>query len=126
MTQSLDFIRNEQEIHMPIWETIPVTDQPTLTLERWSIYELPDGDRHLVGWAIENREGRVSSRIEQFDISTMCGVTSTGRVYKLDGRPGLNMDAEYTWNNWRAINDVESFVNVSQVVWAEHENELSN
>lgn len=111
---------------MPVWETIPVTDQPTLTLERWSIYELPDGDRHLVGWAIENREGRVSSRIEQFDINTMCGVTSTGRVYKLDGRPGRNMDAEYTWNNWRAMNDVESLVNVSQVVWTEHENELSN
>lgn len=111
---------------MPVWETIPVTDQPTLTLERWSIYELADGDRHLVGWAIENREGRVSSRIEQFDISTMCGVTSTGRVYKLDGRPGVNMDAEYTWDNWRAINDVLSFVNVSQVIWAQHENELSN
>ena len=44
---------------MPVWSTIPVNGQPELTLERWSIYELPDGDRHLVGWAIENREGRV-------------------------------------------------------------------
>ncbi len=106
---------------MPVWETIPVTNQPKLTLERWSIYELPDGDRHFVGWAIENREGRVSSRIEQFDVKTMCGVTSTGRVYKLESSPGRNMDSEYTWNMWRGINDVTAFVDVSQMVWSEHE-----
>lgn len=109
---------------MPVWATIPVTNQPTLTLERWSIFELPDGDRHFVGWAVENREGRVSSRIEQFDVKTMCGVTSTGRVYKLEGGPGRNMDAEYTWNSWRAINDVTAFVDVSQMVWSKHENAL--
>lgn len=104
---------------MPVWATIPVNDQPELTLERWSIYELLDGDRHFVGWAIENCEGRVSSRIEQFDVKTMCGVTSTGRVYKLEGRPGRNIDAEYTWNKWRVINGVESFTDVSQKVWSE-------
>ena len=107
---------------MPIWETIPVIDQPELTLDGWCIYELPDGDRHLVGWAIENREGRVSSRIEQFDVRKMCGVTSSGRVYKLKGTPAGNSDAEYTWNRWRDINDVDAFVDVSREVWDEHKN----
>lgn len=107
---------------MPVWTTIPVTDQPTLTLERWSIFELPDGDRHFVGWAIENREGRVSSQIEQFDVKTMCGVTSTGRVYKLEGHPGRDRDAAFTWSRWRSINDVETFFDVSREAWAEHKN----
>lgn len=107
---------------MPVWATIPVTDQPELTLDSWSIFELPDGDRHFVGWAIENREGRVSSRIDAFDVKTMCGVTSTGRVYKLQGVPGINSDAEYTWNRWRCINDVDTFVDVSRIVWTEHKN----
>lgn len=107
---------------MPVWTTIPVTDQPELTLDGWSIFELPDGDCHFVGWAIENREGRVSSRIDEFDVKTMCGVTSTGRVYKLQGIPGINSDAEYTWNRWRRINDVDTFVDVSRTVWSEHKN----
>lgn len=106
---------------MPVWTTTPVTHQPTLTLKYWSIYELPDRDRHFVGWAIENLEGRVSSRIEEFDANSMVGVTSTGRVYKLDGPPGGNSDAEYTWDRWRSINDVGAFVDVSREVWAEHE-----
>lgn len=106
---------------MPVWTTIPVAHQPTLTLERWSIFELPDGDRHLVGWAVENREGRVSSEIEQFDVKKMCGVTSTGRVYRLKGNPGRNSDAEYTWNQWRRYNDVEAFADVSGEVWDAYE-----
>lgn len=110
---------------MPVWKTIPVTRQPALTLERWSVYELPDGDRHFVGWALENQEGRVSSRIEQFDVKTMCGVTLSGRIYKLEGKPGHNMDAGYTWNAWRSINDVDSFLDISQVVWSEHMNALT-
>lgn len=107
---------------MTVWAIRPVNEQPELTLDRWSIYELSDGDRHFVGWAIENLAGRVSSRIDEFDVKTMCGVTSTGRVYKLKGNPGSNGDAEYTWNRWRGINNVETFVDVSPVVWAEHKN----
>ena len=105
---------------MPVWEATPITDQPELTLSSWSIYELPDGDRHLVGWAIENHEGRVSSRIERFDVRAMCGVTSSGRVYKLRGAPGGNSDAEYTWNRWRSINNVDTFVDIGRGVWSEH------
>lgn len=110
---------------MPIWSTIPVTRQPTLTLSQWSIYELPDGDRYFVGWAVENREGRVSSQIEQFDVKTMCGVTSSGRVYRLVGHPGSTSDAEYTWNQWRRINEVHEFVKVSNEVWVAHQKSLA-
>lgn len=105
---------------MPIWTTAAITEQPELTLESWSIFELPGGERHLVGRAIENSEGRVSSCVENFDIKTMRAMTSSGRVYNLRGRPGHNSDAEYTWNRWRAINDIRDFVNVSSELWNKH------
>lgn len=107
---------------MTEWAIRPVNEQPELTLDPWSIYELPDGDRHFVGWVIENQAGRVSSRIDEFDVKTMCGVTATGRVYNLRGHPAGSCDAEYTWHLWRGINDVETFVDVSSAVWAEHKN----
>ena len=110
----------KKDFHMTVWPIRPVNDQPTLTLERWSIYELPDGDRHFVGWAIENLAGRVSSRIDEFNVKTMYGLSASGRVYQLKGPPGRNRDAEHTWNLWRGTNNVETFVEVSDTVWATH------
>lgn len=88
---------------MPVWMTIPVKEQPSLTLERWSVIQMPERGRHFVGWCLENSEGRVSSPIVKFDRKTLRGVTSTGRVYQLQGAPGLDGDAEYVRNRWLAI-----------------------
>jgi len=82
---------------MSIWKAASVPDQPETTLNSWHIYELPNGDRHLNGWACESREGRASSSIEKFDITTLQAQTSSGRVYRLIGRPGSNSDADYVW-----------------------------
>lgn len=94
---------------MTIWRTIPVKDQPHITLAQWQVFELPNGDRHFCGYHYLGREGRVSSRIEDFDPETMTGRTRSGRVYKLAGEPGLNHDALYVWGRWQEINGVTQY-----------------
>lgn len=103
---------------MAIWATRPVEDVPLIQLAQWAIMELPDGDRHFIGWNLEG-EGRASSRIETFDPETMKGITRSGRVYKLIGPPSFNKDAQYVWANWCAINRVNEFKNVSSEYWKE-------
>jgi len=103
-----------------VWTTQPVTEQPKLTLSSWSVNQLLNGDRHFVGWCIENREGRVSSKIEIFDAVTLRGITQSGRVYPLNGRPGHNSDADYVWKRWARINSVNEFIDVSAEVFGYH------
>jgi len=105
---------------MPIWRTSPVSKQSSLTLESWKVLELPDGDRHLVGHCVENREGRVSSVVRKIDLSSLRAVTGRGRVYALRGRPGGNLDAEYVWQRWVELNAVSSWTDVTESVWEEH------
>jgi len=92
---------------MAIWTTRPVDEIPELELIDWDVRELPDGDRHFVGWNITEREGRVSSKIVTFDPHNMTGVTNSGRIYKLLRKPGYNSDAEYVWRSWCRINNVD-------------------
>ena len=88
---------------MPIWKTRSIEQVPQLTLIHWSVRELPNGDRHFVGYNITEMEGRVSSKIVKFDPEAMVGRTRSGRVYKLDGSMGTSGDSEYTWNRWLNI-----------------------
>jgi hypothetical protein len=98
---------------MPIWKTPPVSVQPELTLIRWSVFETETGERHFVGYCIENREGRVSSAICAFDPKRFCGVTQSGRAYKLSGPAGKDPDALYVWSRWKVANGVKSTRDVS-------------
>jgi hypothetical protein len=96
---------------MAIWKVAPTADQPDLTLTHWSIHEVASeiwvgNTRYLVGWCVENREGRVTSAIVSWDPSTMIGTTKSGRRYKLHDRPGLHDDAEYTWNRWKRFSKI--------------------
>ncbi len=92
---------------MAIWITRPVDEIPEIQLIDWDVRELPDGDRHFVGWNITEMEGRVSSKIVTFDQRYMTGVTRSGRVYQLVRSPGYNSDAEYVWQAWCRINNVD-------------------
>ena len=93
---------------MVVYRPAPVSDDPEVTLRHWAIIEMSDTkDRHFVGYNIGTRDGRVSSKIVSFDPKTMTGKTRSGRVYKLEGPPGSDGDAEYVlriWiqNNWGA------------------------
>jgi hypothetical protein len=96
-----------------IWTTAPVAEQPELTLESWSVRQLPSGDRHFVGWCCENAEGRVSTVVTEFDAQTMRGRTDSGRVYQLAGPPGSDTDAEYVWRRWLRVNKETSWADVA-------------
>ncbi len=107
-------------IAMPIWNVEPVADQPDLSLVSWQVMQVPDGGRHFVGYCPENREGRASSVIELMDLERLQGITSSGRVYQLKGKPGWNPDAEHTWRRWCAINSVTAYEDVTAEVWKAH------
>jgi len=112
---------------MGVWRTIPVKEDPEIILSQWSVREIQNGDRHFVGYNDEGREGRVSSKILEFDNKTMKGKTRSGRIYQLRGEPGpgMNEDAEYVWGAWARINKVESFKDISEEI-TKNENVVGN
>ncbi len=86
-----------------IYRPVSAREQPHLTIKDWSIRELPDGDRHLVGVVIESgHDGRVSSKI--IDVEGRIVTTRSGRKYQLIGEPNVNSDAEYVWSVWCSFN----------------------
>lgn len=98
---------------MPMWKPRPVGMEPVIHLVRWRVFEADDSTRHFVGWAIEGMSGRVSSAIQEFDAARGEGRTQSGRVYRLEGPPGEDGDASYTWNRWCELNSVTSVRDVS-------------
>ena len=106
---------------MPVWTVAPVTLQPSITLLDWQVMQLDNGDRHLVGYARENSEGRVSMGVVAFDFATPRAVTSSGSMYQLKGPPGRDRDAVYTWHRWVDINAAGRFDDVTHEVWQAQE-----
>jgi hypothetical protein len=102
-----------------IWKVASVERQPSLTLVRWSILQTDTGARHLCGYCIENREGRVSTAVTRFDPSTLRCDTASGRVYQLEGAPGYDADAEHVWGYWAKVNSVKSWRDVTAEVVAQ-------
>lgn len=91
---------------MSLWEIAPVDRQPALALVRWRVLEIKAGQRHLTGWCVENRGGRVSSLIWTFDPATARAITRSSRVYQLKGPPGDDRDASCVWLQWAIANKV--------------------
>lgn len=101
----------EAIIEPNVWAPPDVEEQPSVQLNRWSVAELEDGDRHFIGWC---GEGRVSSKIVSYDKETKIGVTRSGRRYKLMGETGYSSDGDYVWHYWQQVNKVTSYKNVSE------------
>ena len=105
----------------------PIARVPHFTLDAWSVYEVPmDGEdkpwtRHFSGFSREGCNGRVSSPVESFDPATRCGLTRSGRVYLLEGFPGMNGDAFYVWGRWKTVNRITfgMELDISEEVYAE-------
>lgn len=102
---------------MPLWKISPIAEEPSLILHDWCVYEVDgvyDGpSRHFVGTKSGEWSGRVSSRIETFDATTLRGVTASGRVYQLAGPRGSSSDGEYVWAAYCRINNARNVRNVS-------------
>jgi hypothetical protein len=111
-----------------IWATRPVAEQPALSLEAWRVIRcrLPDLEgltHHLVGWCIENQEGRVTSPVREVDLASRSVTTDSGRRFFLVGQPRRCMDVDYVLNWWlkyqaamEASDVTEAFL--SQIGWA--------
>ena len=103
-------------INASVWNVAPVSEAPQIKLTRWQVMQLPDGDRHFVGWNVSDREGRATTKVVEFDASTMRGRTASGRIYQLIGPPGNSADAMHTWRRWMELNRIKGFVDVSAEV----------
>lgn len=103
---------------MPVWRISPIADEPTCTLTSWSVLETERHERHLCGYALERREGRVTSAIVAFDPKTASATTTSGRIYRLEGRPGTDSDAEYVKARWLRVNASAEHRDVTTEVWA--------
>jgi hypothetical protein len=90
-----------------IWKTQPVASQPRLRLASWRIMRTERGEIHFIGYAVDNHEGRVSTAIQSLDLAARTGVTSSGRLYELIGKPGHDPDADYVWGMWARVNGVK-------------------
>jgi hypothetical protein len=108
-----------EEKVMSLWSTRPVSEQAALTLSDWRVMQLPDGEIHLVGYCVENNEGRVSSPVTNLERKTLRANTSTGRLYILSNGPGFHPDALYVWDQWLRIYSIESWTDISDSVWNE-------
>ena len=80
------------------------------TLIDWSLHEvqratLDAPSPHVVGYALEAGEGRVSSAIVELDVDTRRIRTKSGRLYFLSGESGRHPDADYVWSRWRRIHE---------------------
>lgn len=102
---------------MPLYNLQPVTKEPDVALVRWSVLEIDPGDRHLCGYSTRNREGRVTSVLVAFDPAAPAFTTSTGRVYRLEGAPGIDPDAEHVKRRWLALTGSPNTTDVTQDVW---------
>jgi len=90
---------------MSVWLPPTAAEQPNVTLTSWAAYEVqvPGLDVptiHVAGYAEWEGSGRVTSPLQSIDAQHRSVVTSTGRVYRLAGAPGLSGDAEYVWRRW--------------------------
>lgn len=83
---------------MWISRSAPVEDEPEVFLELWSIRKTSTGDLHFVGFNVDHRAGRVSTKIVEFDAQLREGITESGRRYHLVGPAGYDPDAEYVWS----------------------------
>lgn len=94
-------------VRPPIRPAPSVEKQSKIVLNFWKIALLPDGDAHFVGFIAMNLQGRVSSRIVEFDANKMIGVTRSGRRYVLIGKPGNHPDADFLLSIWCKANKID-------------------
>jgi hypothetical protein len=81
----------------------------TVELERWSVRRFADGTQHFVGFCLESRDGRVSTKIVELDPES-----HTGKNREL-GPAGRDGDAEWVWGRvWRILGDGQEWSDVTE------------
>lgn len=90
---------------MSTWLPPTAEEQPEVFLECWGAFEvlvpeLGAPTIHVAGVRAAGGEGRVSSPVAKVNGAGRCVITSTGRIYRLVGAPGMRGDALYVWHRW--------------------------
>ncbi|WP_233886385.1 hypothetical protein [Paraburkholderia flagellata] len=98
---------------MTIYIGAPVEDEPEIFLECWSLRRTDEGAVHFVGFSVQSGDGRVSTKIVEFDPKRRTGLTESGRRYWLLGSGGYDSDAEYVWNWLVAARKISGWTNVT-------------
>ena len=89
-----------------IYKPAPTSEEPELEIQQWSIRQVPDGDRHIVGIIpTSGHDGRVTSKIMKTEGRTI--TTRSGRKYHLSGHPGSHSNGEYVWAAWCVYNRID-------------------
>lgn len=105
-----------------IWKTPSVSEEPEIVLERWRVLEVENEQgqvqRHFVGYSTYGWEGRASTPIQEFNPAAGQGVTRSGRLYQLTGRPGYDPDGAWVWCHWSRANKLVNQRDVSEEYWA--------
>jgi len=121
MKTSLEQPRNlikqiEQNLQFPnIWSIPSVSIYPERRIKDWwivsilksEVYGMEPFGFHFVGRDLTMGGGAVSSKIINFDPEKLAGITSSGRIYQLEGLPGFDADAKYVLTNWVKLNRIE-------------------
>ena len=96
-----------------VWSVPGVEQEPSVQTWRWTVRELPNGNRHLCAWMGDY--GRVSSAITRWEQRDKVLVTSSGRRYDISSPIGTHADAEYVWAAWCPVQGFEpnEYVDVS-------------
>jgi hypothetical protein len=104
-----------------LWHVPAVDAQAEVTLIRWRVIEVPQGERFLVGYCVERGEGRVSTSLLGVDVSQMVCNTASGRVYQLEGEPGVDPDGDFVWRAAMRARKIESWTDMSSDIWKLHQ-----
>jgi hypothetical protein len=102
---------------MPMWNVPGVADEPHITLKPWLILECSNGKRYAMGYNVGGQEGRASTEITEEDVSAKTVRTRSGRLYRLDGPPGLDADARYVWARYAAREGLTAVKDISADLW---------
>lgn len=91
-----------------------IDQEPELVLTSWQVFEVENDTRHFVGLLTNlGRDSRVSSPIQQFDPTTMIGITASGRRYGLQGKPRIDGFAMQLFEAWCQGSGVTTVRNVT-------------
>jgi len=104
-----------------VWQVSPVSEKPDVVLVGWHVFgvQLPGRaghTRHFSRTKVEDGHGKASTGIVAFDRLVRRGVTESGRVYLLDGSPGVEVNAAFAWDAFVRVNRAENIVDVSSEI----------
>lgn len=87
---------------MSTWLLPSVDTQPSACLILWQAYRFSFGDQYwdiLRGWDPENSCGRCSTPVVALTPAAATAKTQSGRLYRLEGEPGQDPDAQYVFES---------------------------